>query len=485
MFDASTDRARVLIAEERAAEVGRRSPRYVDPDIEIEVGGKHHLISAQRPQILDLLISTCEQATALNQQLASCQLELARSNETLAALCELTIGLNHCRTEEEVTAFAARSALNIPGIRGAWLFLREADRFKLAAEPIGVHIREQGEKCECQRRLDDRVLMSAENVEPCACLLGVLNGARSQISIPLLIGGTAIGLLNLVRSRPEDVFSEDHRRMFSSIGCQIGDALGRVRLREKLEQKVEQRTCELQAEIVGWRKADSAKDEFLAKVSHELRTPLTPIHGALTIIKSGKVTHLPEQLEAMVDLASRNCTRLMSIVNDLLDFSRISSGRFSLDRTTIDIEPILEQVVQNKRIAPNPPNIELNVEPGAKGVMVDADPIRIQQVVDNLLSNAMKFTEADGHIEVNVERHNGSLRVSVVDHGPGIPNYFQARVFEAFAQADSSAAQRQGGVGLGLSICKSIVEAHGGSIGFTSKEGEGTTFYFELPAATG
>ncbi|MGH9806843.1 MAG: hypothetical protein ACRD9W_06210, partial [Terriglobia bacterium] len=99
MFNASTDRARVLIAEERSAEVGRRSPRYVDPDIEIEVGGKHHLISAQRPQILDLLISTCEQATALNQQLASCQLELARSNETLAALCELTIGLNHCRTE--------------------------------------------------------------------------------------------------------------------------------------------------------------------------------------------------------------------------------------------------------------------------------------------------------------------------------------------------------------------------------------------------
>jgi signal transduction histidine kinase len=485
MFDASTDRATVLIAEETSAEVWRRRfPRYVDPDIEIEVGGKQHLISAKRPQILDLLISTCEQATALNQQLASCQLELARSNETLAALCELTIGLNHCRTEEDVASFAARSALNIPGIRGSWLFLREAGRFRLAAQPIGVHIGEHGETCECQRRLDSGALMSADNVEPCACLLGVPNGARSQISIPLLIGGSGTGLLNLVRSRPEDVFSEDHRRMFSSIGRQIGDALGRVRLREELEQK-EQRTCELQTEIVSRMKADSAKDEFLAKVSHELRTPLTPIHGALTIIKSGKVTHLPEQLEGMVDLASRNCTRLMSIVNDLLDFSRFSSGRFSLDRTTVDIEPIVGEVVQNKRIAPNPPNIELNIQPEAKGAMLDGDPIRIQQVLDNLLSNAMKFTEAGGHIEVNVERHGGSLRVSVGDHGPGIPKCFQARVFDAFAQADSSAARRQGGVGLGLTICKSIVEAHGGSIGFMSNEGEGATFYFELPLATG
>jgi hypothetical protein len=141
MIDASTDRATVLIAEETSAEVWRRrSPRYVDPDIEIEVGGKQHLISGKRPQILDLLISTCEQATARNQQLASCQLELVRSNERLAALCELTIGLNHCRTEEDVASFAARSALNIPSIRGAWLFLREALQARRRADR-GAHRR--------------------------------------------------------------------------------------------------------------------------------------------------------------------------------------------------------------------------------------------------------------------------------------------------------------------------------------------------------
>jgi signal transduction histidine kinase len=245
--------------------------------------------------------------------------------------------------------------------------------------------------------------------------------------------------------------------------------------------ELEEQVRELQAENVTLKRAASAKDEFLAKVSHELRSPLTPIQGALAILKCGKVAPLPEKLEEMVDLANRNCVRLMSIVNDLLDFARIGTGRFSLNRATIELEPVLEQVLQNKRIEANAPDINFQIAPGAKGVKLEADPIRIQQVLDNLLSNAMKFADPAGHIAVNVERRKGSLRVCVADDGPGIPRDFQDQVFDAFAQAESSANRRQGGVGLGLAICKSIVEAHGGRIGLISKEGEGTTFYFDLP----
>ena len=585
--------------------------RRHDAGIEIQLAGKRHVITSGRQQILDLLISTYEQAARLNEQLSSRQKELARSNETLNSLYDLAGGFNHCQTEEEVASFAVSGTLKLPGVRGAWLYLRDGDGFRLAGQACKVKIEDVGEPCTCQRLLDGGGLVAAGNIQQCERMVPArANSVCGHVSIPLTIDGVGIGILNLISDRPDGTFSEDRRRMLASIGNQISDALMRSRLQEALEQKVQERTRQLQEEAVNRRQAenaaetakerlldaiksindgfalydaddtllvcnrgyrdlhasiqdlivpgaqfealeraglscgdgpliapteaqteerlsqhrqadgrptiqqrgekwimlserrtfeggvvvlitditalkkvDIAKDEFLAKVSHELRTPLTPINGALALIRSGKLAPLPAKLDELAVLAARNCTRLVSIVNDLLDFTRISSGKFSLESGLIEFQPLLEQVVQNKRIGPAPPDIRLKIDPRAKGATLEADPIRIQQVVDNLLSNAMKFTDSGGHIEVDVNRHDGALRVSVIDNGPGIPKDFQDRVFEAFSQADSSSTRQRGGVGLGLSICKSIVEAHGGKIGFSSKEGKGTTFYFELPIA--
>ena len=606
-------RIRYLLANIAKANFAKQQgfvERRQEAGIEIELGGQRHLITSGRQQILDLLLSTYEQAAALNQQLATRQLELARSNETLNSLYDLASGFNHCRSEAEVTSFAVRGTLKLPGVRGAWLFLREGNGFQLAEEAHGVTIDDAGGPCACQRLLDAGGLTAAD-IEQCERLARTQpNATCGHVSIPLDIDGTRPGILNLISDRPDGTFSPDQRRMLASIGIQVSDALQRVRLQEALGRKVEERTRRLRMEVATRRqaerdaeaarerlldaiecisdgfalydaedvllgnnsayrnmhasiaelilpgvnfetlvragldcgegplvkpsesdvearlkrhrqadgrpaiqnrggrwlmsserrtweggvvaveidiselkKADIAKDEFLAKVSHELRTPLTPIHGALAILQSGKFAHQPEKFDELVDMAARNCTRLMCIVNDLLDFTRIASGKFSLDAGMIDLHPYLEQVVKTKRIGPESPTITLTVDPRAKGVELEADPLRIQQVIDNLISNAMKFTEPGGTIEVNVDRHNGSLRVSVVDHGPGIPKEFQDRVFDAFSQANSSSTRRRGGVGLGLSICKSIVEAHGGKIGFSSKEGQGTTFFFELPLA--
>lgn len=238
-------------------------------------------------------------------------------------------------------------------------------------------------------------------------------------------------------------------------------------------------TVIVETDITELKTAEIARYEFLAKVSHELRTPLTPICGALALMGSGKAGRLSGKLEELVGLANRNCTRLMAIVNDLLDFTRISAGRFSLNRTNVPLEPLLEQVVAARRVAPGAPAIDLNISSHAKRVELDLDPLRIQQVLDNLLANAIKFTPQGGRIEVTVDRKERALRISVLDRGPGIPMKFRAHVFDMFAQATSS--PRTESSGLGLSICKSIVEAHDGRIGFVSHEGEGTTFFFELP----
>ncbi len=237
----------------------------------------------------------------------------------------------------------------------------------------------------------------------------------------------------------------------------------------------------IETDITDLKQADIIKDEFLAMVSHELRTPLTPIHGALSLIASGKIVKLTDNLAELVEVANRNCGRLISIVDDLLDFTRVSGPRFSIDCRRIALVPFLEHIMENKAIGPASRQIKLSIAPDVMNAEVDADPIRIQQVLDNLLSNAIKFTDPDDCIEVVIERRDESLRVAIVDHGPGIGEDFVDRVFEPFVQADSSSTRRNGGVGLGLSIAKSIVEAHGGSIGFTSEEGVGTTFYFELP----
>lgn len=237
----------------------------------------------------------------------------------------------------------------------------------------------------------------------------------------------------------------------------------------------------IETDITELKKVEIAKDDFLAMVSHELRTPLTPIHGALALISSGKVVELTKNLTELTELARRNCERMMSIVNELLDFTRISSGRFSLNKQRVKLTPFLEQIIENKRIGPATTQVKLKVSAGARSAWLDVDPVRIQQVLDNLLSNAIKFTDPSDNIEVSIGRQNSSLRVSVADHGPGIPKRFQEQAFNAFTQADTSTTRQRGGIGLGLSISKSIVEAHGGTIGFTSKEGEGSTFYFDLP----
>jgi PAS domain S-box-containing protein len=229
------------------------------------------------------------------------------------------------------------------------------------------------------------------------------------------------------------------------------------------------------------READRVKDEFLAVLSHELRTPLNAIVGYSRLLTDGilpgdKVSHAIETLE-------RNATALTQIVDDVLDISRIVSGKFRLDVQPVEIPLIVHNAVATVRPAADAKGILLQTIIDPRVGPVSGDPDRLQQVVWNLLSNAVKFTPKKGRVQVRVQRVNSQIEIQVSDTGVGIHDDFLPHVFERFRQADSGTTRKTGGLGLGLSIVRHIVEIHGGSVRVASEgEGLGATFSVVLPS---
>ena len=249
--------------------------------------------------------------------------------------------------------------------------------------------------------------------------------------------------------------------------------------REQLEERVRERTAELTRFNEELQKADQLKDEFLAIMSHELRTPLTPILGWSRMMRSGTVGE--EQFQRGLDVIERNAQLEARLVEDVLDASRIITGKLRLDFHWVNLDEILRHIVQAWQ-----PIAE------SKGIVLvtDFQPVpfvwgnaqRLHQVFFNLLSNAFKFTPPQGKIAFSAKRRDGRVMIQVSDTGVGIKPEFLPHVFERFRQADSSTTRRHGGLGLGLTIVRYLVEVHGGVVSVESKgEGAGATFTVTLP----
>ena len=223
------------------------------------------------------------------------------------------------------------------------------------------------------------------------------------------------------------------------------------------------------------------KNDFVSVVSHELRTPLTSIRGSLGLIAGGVAGELPEKARSLVEIAAKNCERLVRLINDILDVEKIESGKVGFHFVTIELAPLVERAVEDNRAYAEGYGVELRIAAAAAGARVWGDPDRLLQVMTNLISNAVKFSPRGGAVEIAAARGDGGVRISVTDHGRGIPPDLVPRVFEKFAQADSSSTRDKGGTGLGLSISRAIVERHHGRIGFTSEPGVATTFFCDLP----
>jgi PAS domain S-box-containing protein len=233
------------------------------------------------------------------------------------------------------------------------------------------------------------------------------------------------------------------------------------------------------------KRAERLKDEFVATVSHELRTPLTSISGSLGLLAGRWASELPESAARLLTIAHTNSQRLVRLVNDILDIEKIESGHVVFNLSKIAVRSLVEGSIEDNRGFAASYGVQVRFDAASADVDVNVDPDRLAQVVTNLLSNAIKFSPADGEVLIAVERNENNVRITVRDHGSGIPDDFKLHIFEKFAQADATNTRKKGGTGLGLSIVKQIVERLGGKVGFEDATGGGTTFYVDLPVWDG
>jgi len=234
-------------------------------------------------------------------------------------------------------------------------------------------------------------------------------------------------------------------------------------------------------DITEQKKADIIKNEFISVVSHELKTPLTSIQGSLDLLYGIYKESANEDVNALFDIAKNNSARLIRLINDILDIDKIESGKMMFDMHPINIADVVKDAIFVNQTYADKFNVKLVLRKVFVEARVNGDPDKLQQVMANLLSNAIKFSTAGAEVIVDVVKHDSVVRVSVLDRGCGISESFKPKVFQKFAQADSSAIRTKGGTGLGLSISKAIIEKLGGMIGFKSNPKFGTTFYFDLP----
>jgi len=297
-------------------------------------------------------------------------------------------------------------------------------------------------------------------------LLGA--GYRAFLSVPLVLEDEIIGSLSLNRKTPGE-FSAEAVEVLKTFATQSALAIQNARLFREIEVKSRQ----LEA-------ASQHKSEFLANMSHELRTPLNAIIGFSEVLNERMFGDLNEKQDEYLKDIHASGTHLLSLINDILDLSKIEAGRMELELTDFHLPSAIDSALTLVRERATRRGIVLQPAVDAGLGQLRADERKVRQVLLNLLSNAIKFTPEGGRIEVRAVRENGAVAVSVSDTGIGIAPEDQEAVFEEFRQVGSSAARQQG-TGLGLTLCRKFVELHRGKIWVTSALGAGSTFTFRLP----
>jgi signal transduction histidine kinase len=312
---------------------------------------------------------------------------------------------------------------------------------------------------------------------------------RSFIICPVLAQEGDPGFIFVGTQNVEASITKGDQEFISILANQIGQTLDNARLFEKtwrsqqeLEIKVEERTRQLTVALEEVKKISKRKSDFVSSVSHEIRTPLTSIKGYAAILLASKLGALPEEVRSRLEKINRHSDELVHMVNDLLDISRIESGKMEIRKETLNLNAIAEKIADlfSEQFKTKDISFSSNIPNDCQGIL--ADRSQIERVFINLVGNALKFTPQNGKININASRADKIIQIDVKDSGFGIPQDAQESIFEEFFRVDNTINQEVKGTGLGLTLVKHIIEAHQGRIWVKSKVGEGSTFSFTLKA---
>jgi PAS domain S-box-containing protein len=299
----------------------------------------------------------------------------------------------------------------------------------------------------------------------------LLPETRSEMAVPMIVGDTVLGVFD-VQSDRVDGFTKEDASIYTTLASQVAVALQNARLYEKQAATVAQ-----------LRELDSLKSSFLANMSHELRTPLNSILGFADVMLEELDGPLTELMDNDLRLIQKNGQHLLHLINDVLDMAKIDAGRMNLHPEQFNLQELIEDVFSITSSLANEKSLALTIEEDSNpDVEIFADRTRIQQVMINLVNNAIKFTPA-GSVTIHVAHQDEKVNIRVSDTGIGIPANHLDRIFQEFAQVDTSTTRKAGGTGLGLPISRRLIEMHGGRLWAESSgmPGEGSTFHIELP----
>jgi signal transduction histidine kinase len=463
---------------------------FVDKSSSDEIGilGQH--LDGMRGSIKQLFAELSESkeqleehSRTLEQKVEVRTRELARSVEELKALGEVSQVVSSTLDLETVLTSIVRHALKLSKTDAGTIYeLDEAERVFVPRINYGVSPEFIEALRESRLRVGDKTVIGQAAIKrvpdqvpdlvkvPDYPLSYVQQaGFRALLAVPLLREDRLIGGL-IVRRKAAGEFPPPVVDLLQTFAAQSVLAIHNARLFHEIEEKGHE------LEI-----ANKHKSEFLANMSHELRTPLNAILGYTELILDNIYGDVPEKIKEILERLENNGHHLLSLINDVLDLSKIEAGRLTLSLNEYSMGEVIQTVITSVEALAAEKKLELKVIVPTDLTTGKGDEQRIAQVILNLLGNAIKFTE-EGEVRVEATVSNETFMVSVSDTGPGLSEADQKTIFEEFQQVDGSSTREKGGTGLGLSIAKRIVEMHGGRIWVESTHGKGSTFRFTLPA---